>query len=173
MPDQPEVSSGESARAAVQPPAGMLGTPGPLLSIVKDQRIAFVIVGGANTAIGYGFFVFYLLFVPYLVALAFAYVCAVLCAFVLYRTLVFRVRGNVLRDLGRFSLVYVTSLCINYALLPFAVEVLHIGPKVAQLGITLITTIISYVGHREFSFRRKPTPTGVTGSGSETPASLA
>ena len=169
MPHEPGNTPAQSAPGPYDPPAGMRGTPGPLLSIVKDQRIAFIIVGVANTGIGFGFFSLFLQFEPYLLALAFAHVCAVLCAFVLYRHLVFRVRGNVLRDLGRFELVYLTSLGINYALLPFGVEVLHLGPLVAQAGVTLLTTIISYVGHREFSFRRKPAAAPET----TTPAGLA
>ncbi|MBJ7351062.1 MAG: GtrA family protein, partial [Rhodococcus sp.] len=31
------------------PPAGMNGAPGPLMRIVKNQKIAFLLVGGVNT----------------------------------------------------------------------------------------------------------------------------
>jgi putative flippase GtrA len=156
------------------PPAGMRGTPGPLLQIVKDQRIAFVIVGAANTGIGTGFYIFFLSLhvAGYLGALVAAHVCAVLCAFVLYRYLVFRVRGHVLRDLWRFELVNLTSLGVNAALLPIAVEVFGLGPLVGQLGVTFVTMFISFFGHRDFSFRRKPMR-GHEVSGAQTPAGLA
>ncbi|NLE80669.1 MAG: GtrA family protein, partial [Rhodococcus sp.] len=36
----------------VTPPAGMSGRPGPLMRVVKNQGLAFVLVGGFNTALG-------------------------------------------------------------------------------------------------------------------------
>lgn len=141
------------------PPAGMIGTPGPLLRVVRDQRLAFLIVGGVNTALGTGFFVMWQLLVGarigYLGSLGLAHVSAVLCAFALYRRLVFRVRGHLLRDLGRFELVNLTSLAVNAALLPVAVEVVGLPPIVGQLAVTAVTTVVSFFGHRDFSFRRK------------------
>ncbi len=78
---------------------------------------------------------------------------SVLCAFVLYRRFVFRVRGHVWRDLARFEAVYLVSIGINAIVLPILVG---IGWErlVAQASILLVTTLISYFGHRHFSFRR-------------------
>lgn len=71
---------------------------GPLLRIVKHQPIAFALVGVVNTAIGYGLFVIWMLALGndnlYAVALIGSYSISVLIAFVLHRTLVFRVRGT-------------------------------------------------------------------------------
>ena len=47
-----------------------------------------------------------------------AHVASVLCAFVLYRTFVFRVHGHVLRDLARFEVVNLTSLGVNAVRFP-------------------------------------------------------
>ena len=80
--------------------------------------------------------------------------CGVLSAFVLYRRFVFRVRGHVWRDLARFESVYITALAINSVALP---AVVHLGMEriLAQGIITLALTVLSYFGHRHFSFRRK------------------
>ncbi|MCU1557427.1 MAG: GtrA family protein [Microbacteriaceae bacterium] len=141
-----------------EPPAGMEGQPGPLLRLVRDQRIAFLMVGAVNTAVGFGWFVLFEFTVGrvwgYLASLAFAHVFSVLCAFVLYRRFVFRVRGHVWRDLGRFELVYLVSISVNFVLLPVLVEVGHLPPLLAQFIIVFVTTLISYFGHRGFSFRR-------------------
>jgi putative flippase GtrA len=142
----------------VAPPAGMRGSPGPLLSVVKNEKIAFVLVGMANTGIGFLFFVLFeytvgVLF-GYLVTLACAHVASVLCAFVLYRHLVFRVRGHVWRDLARFELVYLAALAVNFVMLPLLVELAHIPPIPAQALIVFVTAMISYFGHKGFSFRR-------------------
>ncbi len=50
--------------AEVRPPAGMTGVPGPLFRLIRDQRVAFLIVGGMNTAIGTVWFVVFLWLFP-------------------------------------------------------------------------------------------------------------
>ena len=144
-------------------PGGMVGDRGPLLSLVKNDKVAFVIVGVANTAIGAMWFVLFQSTVGriagYMVSLLLAHVAAVLCAFVLYRTLVFRVHGHVLRDLVRFEMVYLTALGVNAVLLPILVEIGGLEPIPAQLLIVGVTATMSYFGHKYFSFRR-PKPRG-------------
>ncbi|QTE30236.1 GtrA family protein [Pengzhenrongella sicca] len=145
---------------AGQPPAGMVGALGPLFSLVKDQRIAFLLVGAINTLVGTGWFVLFQLTVGtrygYMASLGCAHVAAVLCAFVLYRRFVFRVRGHVWLDLARFEVVNLTALGINAAFLPLLVEAFGVPPIPAQLLITTVTMFVSWFGHRGFSFRRPP-----------------
>lgn len=150
----------------VTPPAGMQGERGPLFRLIRNEKIAFILVGMTNTAVGFLFFAFFQLTVGnwlgdygYLVTLGCAHVASVLCAFVLYRKFVFRVTGHVWRDLGRFELVYLVALGVNYALLPILVEFGHLQPIVAQALIVFVTAMISFFGHKGFSFRRpKPGP---------------
>ncbi|MBW0017767.1 MAG: GtrA family protein [Mycobacterium sp.] len=136
----------------------MTGVPGPLFRIVRDQRVAFLIVGGMNTAIGTGFFVLFLWlvggFVGYLGVLLCAHVASVLCAFILYRTFVFRVTGHVLRDLARFELVNLSVLAFNAATLPLLVQLFGWPVLPSQLAITATTVLYSWFAHRGFSFRR-------------------
>jgi len=131
---------------------------GPLLRLIRDQRVAFVIVGGVNTLVGLGWFLLFNRFagpyVGYMGALVCAHVCAVLCAFVLHRRLVFRVRGHVLLDLARFELVNLGALGVNAVLLPFFVEIVGLRVVVAQIVSTAVTIVTTYLGHRWFSFRR-------------------
>jgi putative flippase GtrA len=137
---------------------GITGPPGPLLRLVRDHRVAFLIVGVANTAIGFAWFTLFLYTIGavwgYMAALVFAHIAAVLCAFVLYRRFVFHVRGNVLRDLLRFETVYLVALGVNAILLPILVELAGLHPLAAQALIVFVTTLISYFGHRYFSFQR-------------------
>ena len=132
--------------------------PGPLLRIVKHQPIAFAVVGVANIAIGYGLFVIWMLALGndnlYPVALIGSYSISVLIAFVLHRTLVFRVRGHLARDLGAFIVVNSGGLVLNLILGTFAVSVLHAPPLPAQAVVMLIVAGVSFLGHRYFSFRR-------------------
>lgn len=131
--------------------------PGWLLRVIRDQRVAFLIVGAVNTLFGYLCFATFLAILGqrnYLIALICAYVIAVLFAFVLYRFVVFRVRGHVLSDLWRFSTVYLLSLAVNLVLLPVLVEIAHLPVLLAQALILLATAVMSWMGHKHFSFRR-------------------
>jgi putative flippase GtrA len=141
------------------PPGGMSGPPGWLLRVIRDQRVAFLVVGGVNTVVGYLIFAAFLVTVGqrwgYL--LACAHVFSVLFAFVLYRFVVFRVRGHVMADLWRFETVYLAALAVNFVLLPALVELAHLPVLVAQAMIVFVTSVMSWVGHKHFSFRR-PSP---------------
>jgi putative flippase GtrA len=139
------------------PPAGISGPPGWFLRVVRDQRVAFLIVGAINTVVGYLCFAGFLAILGqqhYLAALACAYVVAVLFAFVLYRYVVFRVRGHLLADLWRFVTVYLSALAVNFVLLPVLVEIAHLRVLVAQALIVFVTSVMSWVGHKNYSFRR-------------------
>ncbi|WP_232466243.1 GtrA family protein [Diaminobutyricimonas sp. LJ205] len=120
--------------------------------------MAFLIVGAANTAIGFAWFALFDITVGqvfgYMVTLLCAHVASVLCAFVLYRKFVFRVKGHVWRDLARFESVYLVALGVNAVLLPILVEFAGLQPLIAQALIVFVTTLISFFGHRDFSFRR-------------------
>jgi len=140
------------------PPGGLSGPPGWLLRVVRDQRVAFLAVGAINTVVGYLSFAAFLVIVGqrYLAALVCAHVVGVLFAFVLYRYLVFRVRGHVLADLWRFETVYLSALAVNFVLLPVLVEIAHLPVLLAQALIVFVTSVMSWVGHKHYSFRRSP-----------------
>ena len=163
-PDPPEYEA----------PAGMRGTAGPLLRLIHDQRVAFLLVGATNTAVGALWFILFQILLQatfgYMVVLLCAHVLSVLCAFVLYRRFVFRVRGHVWRDLGRFEVVNLTALGINAALLPVLVELVGLRVLPAQLLIAAGTVVVTFFGHRDFSFRRTQAERSAVGSAGEGPA---
>jgi putative flippase GtrA len=132
------------------------------LGLVRNQRVAFLIVGAANTVVGYVCFAGFLMLLGqrldrpwgYLATLLCAHVVSVIIAFVLYRRVVFRVRGHVLADLWRFETVYLTALAVNLVLLPVLVELAHLPVLVAQGLIMILTAVMSWLGHKNYSFRR-------------------
>ncbi len=129
--------------------------------LLDDERVRFILVGACNTVVGYGLFVvLQLLFgreVGYLGSLYISYVIAIALAFYLHRRFTFRVTGSgsVLVDFVRFVGVYVVALAVNTAALPLLVEVAHLNPLLAQAIIVAVTTLLSYLGHKYFSFRRR------------------
>ncbi|OBK43299.1 GtrA family protein [Mycobacterium kubicae] len=145
-------------------PAGS-APAGPLIRLIRDQRVAFLAVGVINTFVGFAFFIIasntaghvtdqrFGKLAGSLTTLAIAHVLGVLFAFVMHRYFVFRVRGHVVRDIVRFESVYLTGLLINAVTLPALVEVgLHRIP--AQALILAASTVLSYFGHKHFTFRR-------------------
>ena len=144
--------------------------PGWLLRRVRDQRLAFLLVGGFNTAFGFlafvGFDRLYAALAPQwgdvvhnTVTLACAHLVSVIVAFVLYRTLVFRVTGQVWRDLARFESVYLVSLGVNWVLLNLLTVVLGLPAILAQALVVSVIAVVSFFGHKHFSFRRPGVPT--------------
>lgn len=137
--------------------------PGAFIRVLRDQHVRFVLVGGVNTVVGLAWFVLIHLAIGsagYMVTLVLSHVAAVICAFLLHRTLVFKVHGHFWRDLARFELVNLTALGINAALLPIAVELAGIPVIPAQVLIAAVTVAVSFFGHRGFSFRRPSSPSG-------------
>lgn len=144
-------------------PPGVGGPPGPLLTLLKDQRVAFLAVGAANTVIGALWFIVFNALLGHrfgwagqYIALVITYIVAILCAFVLYRKLVFRVSGHLLRDLARFSSVYVTTFVLNLAMVAVIVKWLGFDAVISQLLFVVVSTVVSWFGHRNYSFRRDP-----------------
>ena len=114
-------------------------------------------VGGWNTVFGYGAWALmqFLLggYFHYLVVIVLAWPINVLNAYLGYRYIVFRSRGPVLKELPRFSLVYLTTLLVNLALLPVALRVLPFSIYVVQALFTGVVVVGSYLGHKYYSFR--------------------
>ncbi|WP_405162524.1 GtrA family protein [Nocardia sp. NBC_01499] len=159
--DAPDLDITDPSQVA--DPSGLSATaakPGPLLRLVQRQEVAFAAVGGFNTALGIGLTVVWLAVlgdsVPPSVAVAASYAVSIVIAFVLHRTLVFRVRGHLLRDFLRFVAVNSGGLLLNMLLLELAVSVWHFPDKPAAVVVMALVAAASYFGHRHFSFRRRP-----------------
>lgn len=130
----------------------------PARTLRDSQPVRFVAVGLFNTLFGYVAFAALQATLSnvahYLILLLIAHVISVLVAFLGYRVIVFRVRGQVLKDLLRFWSVYASALAVNIVALPFLVEVLDFPVLPAQGLFTVVTAALSFIAHRRFSFRR-------------------
>lgn len=123
----------------------------------RREQILYLVVGGWNTLFGYLVWALlqYLLhdYVYYLFILILAWFPAVLNAYIGYRIFVFRSKGNIWRELPRFSLVYVGTLCISLVGLPILLHVLPFNIYVTQALFTMAMVVASYLSHKYFSFR--------------------
>ncbi|WP_435825139.1 GtrA family protein [Nocardia niwae] len=151
-----------NARPVAVEADAMGGTPAPglLVRLVRRQEVAFAMVGACNTLLGIALTVAWLAVLgdawPPAVAVVLAYAIGIVVAFVLHRTLVFRVRGRLLRDFAAFVVVNSGGLLLNTVLLSLAVSVLHL-PRIPSAVVVMgLVAVASFFGHRYISFHRKP-----------------
>ncbi|MET3928977.1 putative flippase GtrA [Lysobacter sp. OAE881] len=132
--------------------------PGPLQALIRDQRVLFLLVGGANTAFSTALYIALVLLLgpraPAVVSLVIAWFVSLVLVFFVYRRLVFRVTGNLLLDLARFASVNFLSLLLNSIALVVLTEYANLPPIPCQILITVVVVVFNYFGHKHFSFRR-------------------
>jgi putative flippase GtrA len=118
-----------------------------------DKRFRFLVVGGINTAVGYGSFaLFTWLGMHYFVASTLSTILGVANSFVWNKYFTFRSRKRSGRELVRFISVYCLSYALNLALLKLMVDTWGFSQYAAGAVALAFTTLISYLGHNFFSF---------------------
>ena len=134
----------------------------------SGQVVRYLVVGAWNTLFGYGTYALLnFLFAPllgsqYLAAMAanvLANVIAISVAFLGYKLWVFRTKGNFLWEYLRCYLVYGTTFCAGLVLLPLLMAALNLFvtprtavPYVAGAILTAGTVVVSFFGHKQFTF---------------------
>lgn len=134
---------------------------------MASQFVRYVLVGGFNTVFGYSIFAllnwFFRDFGPfaYMYAWLLANLIAITVAFLAYKWFVFKTHGNYLIEWIRCFGVYGSGLLFGAVALPITVTILRrvmhrtdLAPYVAVALLTTITVSLSFVGHRNFSFKK-------------------
>ena len=134
----------------------------PLLSRFT-QPFRFLAAGALNTALGFAFYPALLWVLPffrahYLTALAVSQVVCLCIAFCTYKAVVFRSRGNILAEFGKFASFYGFNYAANWAALPLLVKAAKLPPVVAQTGFTALLVVSSYFWHRYVTFKSARDP---------------
>lgn len=115
----------------------LLATMGPLLQSLATSEVAALETTGDNY---------------YLVVQWVAWVLSVPVSVTSMKYLVFRSKGRWLPEVGRAYLVYLPTQAVSNVLLWLAVSVIGLVPAVGQLLTILVTTVVSYFGHKHFTF---------------------
>jgi putative flippase GtrA len=152
------------------------------------EKLRFLVVGGWNTLFSVARFnVLYFLAGPSLRALAgtggglaqliaandynvvfwAGWVLSVPQSTLTMKYLVFRSRGHLGRELGKAFLVYLPAQGVASAMMWLLVGLAGLHPTLAQLCTIAVATVISYLGHKFFTFR---TPTEVLAEDANPPA---
>ncbi len=127
--------------------------------LIGARQVRFLLVGGVNTVMGLSIYPSLLFIFPYfqknyMSALFLAQGICLIVAYILYKTIVFRSRANIVREFARFSSFYMTIYLVNALILPLMVEGLLVKPMIAQTGFTLLTILGSYLWHSRVTFTR-------------------
>ncbi len=120
--------------------------------------IRYLAIGGWNTLFGIGvYWLLVLLFGEdaYLWLLIPGNVLAITNAFLCYKYIVFRTRGDGWREYFRCYVVYGVSMAFGALGMLLLVELCRFRPVPANILLTFGTVVFSYIGHRFYSFGRK------------------
>ena len=124
-------------------------------SLLIKQLSKFGFVGILNAIVSYSVFFILLVWFNYLVSLLIAHIVGVMNSYVWNKYWTFKTEKIQIKEFIKFNFVYVIVFVVNAIFLVFLVETLKFNPKIGQLLIIPITTIISFTGHKYWSFNGK------------------
>lgn len=120
---------------------------------IFHQFSKFTLVGILNTIVGYILFFIIVGFMNYLLATVVSHFLAVAHSYLWNRYWVFKSKESILKEYVKFNSVYLLVLLENLIFMYIFVGCLTINPKIAALLCLPVTTLISYFGHRCWSFK--------------------
>ena len=139
--------------------------------IPPGQLGRYLVVGVWNTAFAYGTYALFTALLDrhmpasYMAGSLLSSVLNITVSFLGYKWFVFKTKGNYLREWARCLMVYSGSILLGLALLPPTVFlVAHFtgnaaaAPYVAGALILGLQVILSFLGHRTFSFKAAGDP---------------
>lgn len=122
-----------------------------------NSKLRFLVSGAWNTVFGYvAFSALYLALAPelhYLLIAAIAQAIAVTQAFLFHRHFVFRSTGPWLAEFLRYNLSVTGIFVFGLGGLSLLVEFGGLNPLLAQAVVIVLTVVLSFFIHRDFSFR--------------------
>lgn len=119
----------------------------------NSHLLKFIFVGGLNTAIGYGVFAgSVLLGVHYVASSVIGHIVGVTNSYFWNKYFTFRAPGKSFREVLRFIGVYTVHYAIGLTGLVLLVEILKLHPLVGQALVLIVTTLVSFFGHKYFTF---------------------
>jgi putative flippase GtrA len=119
----------------------------------RTQIIKFCLVGILNTIVGYGTFFILVNYLYYLLALLIAHIIGVLHSFLWNKYWIFKTKKFNLEEFIKFNVIYVIVFIANAVALFVCVDIISVDPKVAQLILLPLITVISFFGQKLWTFK--------------------
>lgn len=123
--------------------------------LLDKQGFRFLMVGGINTAVGYGAYALLIFFgLQYLIANTISTIIGVINSYLWNRFFTFKSKDKALGEMARFVLVYLVSYCASMLFLYLIVGKLGLNTYLAGILNIVLTTTVSWFGHKNFSFKK-------------------
>lgn len=117
------------------------------------MEIRFIFVGGINTSVGYGIYALCLFGgIHYAIAQSISTVVGVMNSYLWNKFFTFKQPRKSISEFAKFVSVYAASYILTLLLLWIFIDILGINDYFSGAAGLVITTVISYVGHKRFSF---------------------
>lgn len=131
-----------------------------LKKALKREEFRFLLVGASNTVWGIisypiYFWLLHPLGVNYLVILIMTYIVNGVISFSTQKYLVFKTRGNHLKEFWKYFLLQAATLGINLLVLPLAVQQFSMNPVIAQTVFIGLVIVTSFFFHKYVTFKHK------------------
>lgn len=119
------------------------------------EKMRFLLIGGYNTVLSYLIFLlFFELFnLNYNLALILQYLISVNISILTMRYYVFRSRKNFTAEYFKAWGTYLLMLLLNFIWLNVFALYFNIYPAYAQFIYIFVSTVLTYLSHKHFSFR--------------------
>lgn len=126
--------------------------------MINKRKINYLLVGFANTVIGYVIGVATYRFLDSTLGIIWvgiiSSILSITVSFATYKIFVFKTKGMWLEEYIKAFLVYGSTAIIGVGLLWGLVDIMNISIWIAQAITMGITFIVSYMGHAKFTFKR-------------------
>lgn len=121
--------------------------------ILNNRFVKFIFVGILNTIVGYGTYALLIFFgFNYIISSTVSTIVGVINSFILNKKITFSDKGINKKTPFKFISVYLFSYFIGLFNLSIFIKKLGFNPYLAGFINLFITTLISWFGHRYFSF---------------------
>ena len=121
----------------------------------RTQIIKFCGVGILNAIVSYGAFFLFVNYLYYLVALLIAHIIGVINSFLWNKLWVFKTKKFNLWEFIKFNVIYAVVFIVNAVALFVCVDIIHVDPKLAQVLLLPIITVVSFFGQKLWTFKGK------------------
>lgn len=121
------------------------------------EKIRYLLVGGFNTFFAYGVYLFFLQIchLSYNISLFLQNFISINVSILTMRYFVFQSHGKFWAEFFKAWQVYILMLLLNCVSLNVLVQLLHLHPALAQGLYIFFGTILSFILHKYYSFKKK------------------
>lgn len=125
---------------------------------IKSQAIRYLAAGIWNTVFGITLYAVLIKIFGenhYLLLAVLSNIISITNAYICYKLFVFKTKGNIIKEYLKCYIVYGISMLLGLLILYVLVDLMHLTPIISNIISVLLLTIVSFAGHRYFSFRTK------------------